>query len=951
MKKTVLLCALLIAAEWAVAQLNMTLVSQVQYSQSLSDVWGWVDPDDSTEYALVGTRTGLSIVSLADPSNPEEVAFAPGANSTWRDIKSWGNHVYVTNESANGLMVVDMTHAPDSITWYDWTPDIPGLGTLQSCHNLYIDEFGYCYLAGCNLNGGGVLIVDVFSDPGNPQYVSAAPAVYSHDVYARDNRLYSSQIFAGTLGIYDVSDKQNIQLLATQQTPFNFTHNAWLNDAGDVVFTTDEQAAGPVAAYDISDLNDIKLLDTYRPIATLGQGVIPHNVHVWNNWLIISYYTDGGIVVDADKPDNLIEVGNFDTFFGGGAGFSGAWGAYPFFPSGLVLVSDIGNGLYVLEPNYVRACYLEGRVTDAVTHLPIAGAQIVIDSSQPNLGETDANGEYKTGQAIPGTFDVTFSANGYQSKTLSAELVNGQLTILDAELEPLSSFAVSGMTIKGSDGTPIPGAKVLLVNDAFSFEATTDADGNFSFPGVFGGTYTLYAGAWGYRHASLDDLVVDDQTQPIVVALDFGYQDDFILNFEWETSATASTGHWERGEPIGTNFNGNLSNPDEDVPDDLGDQCYVTGNGGGGAGNDDVDNGEVILTSPSMDLTTYDEPVIRFSYWFFNDGGNGSPDDALEVRLSNGSTEVLLASYKESASEWKDAEFQVSSFIEVTDDMRITFFTSDLPGSGHLVEAAVDAFRVEEASGSTLMADFSADVQDGCAPLTVQFSDASVGNPSGWSWSFPGGNPDSSTEPNPSVSYEQPGTYSVTLEVSNDDGQTSTVIKSQFIRVLPEPTADFSFSLNGGTATFTNLSQNADSYLWDFGDGSTSSDENPTHEYTATGEYTVSLTVTNECGQNTFSQTVNVVLTSTRELDPDSYRLQAFPNPFHSTFTLRYEVQKSAEATLLLTDRFGRTLRRLLLTAPTGTLQLGNDLPAGLYFLRLQTAEGLSHTLKLVKVQ
>ena len=68
-----------------------------------TDVWGWVDPDDSTEYALVGLTTGVSIVSLADPANATEVAFMPGANSTWRDIKTWGNYAYVTNEKSNGV--------------------------------------------------------------------------------------------------------------------------------------------------------------------------------------------------------------------------------------------------------------------------------------------------------------------------------------------------------------------------------------------------------------------------------------------------------------------------------------------------------------------------------------------------------------------------------------------------------------------------------------------------------------------------------------------------------------------------------------------------------------------------------------------------------------------------------------------------------------------------------
>ena len=120
-------------------------------------------------------------------------------------------------------------------------------------------------------------------------------------------------------------------------------------------------------------LGNIQELDQFKPLITENQGVIPHNVHVWNDWLIISYYTDGCIIVDGSRPDNLIEVGNFDTYIPTTTGFSGAWGAYPFLPSQTVLVSDRGNGCYILEPTYVRACWLEGKVTDADTGDPING--------------------------------------------------------------------------------------------------------------------------------------------------------------------------------------------------------------------------------------------------------------------------------------------------------------------------------------------------------------------------------------------------------------------------------------------------------------------------------------------------------------------------------------------------------------------------------------------------
>jgi len=152
----------------------------------------------------------------------------------------------------------------------------------------------------------------------------------------------------------------------------------------------------------------LMILDAFRPTATLGRGLVPHNVHVLNDFLITSFYKEGVIITDASNPDNLIEVGNYDTFpvQGDFAGFSGCWGAYPFLPSGLVLASDIDNGLFVIEPTYQRAAYLEGMVIDAETGMPIPSASVEILSDDPNFDLSQASGIYKTGQASGGTFLV-----------------------------------------------------------------------------------------------------------------------------------------------------------------------------------------------------------------------------------------------------------------------------------------------------------------------------------------------------------------------------------------------------------------------------------------------------------------------------------------------------------------------------------------------------------------
>ncbi len=697
MKKTLLLFSLVFIHISLFGQLNMTYISNVTYNEDLNDIWGYVAPNGD-EYALVGLRNGVSIVSLIDPSNPIEVSYLPGLSTTWRDLKTWDQYAYVTNESGNGVMVIDLTD-PNNATSVDYT-DLGNGDFLSSIHNIYIDEFGYVYLAGATVNNGGAVILDVFTDPANPAFVSYGNAVYAHDYYARGNILYASEIYGGELVLYDVSDKNNIIQMGATETPFSFTHNAWPTDDASVVFTTDEQANAPVAAYDVTDPSDIELLDEFIPIETLGEGVIPHNVHVWNDWLIISYYTDGCILVDGSNPSNLIEVGNFDTFIPASTGFSGAWGAYPFLPSGLVLVSDIGNGLYVLEPNYVRACWLEGNVTSANTGAALDGVEITIDATQANLSSSDGFGDYGTGIATAGTYDVTFTKQGFFPLTVPATLVNGEVTILDVELGSPPPATISGQVIDAATGAPVPNAIVNMDGMINDFNGVSDASGNFTITG-HNDEYSILTAAWGYLHDG-QNATITNGAGSVTIELTKGYQDDFFADLGWTTQGIVQTGEWERGDPIGTDFQNSLANPENDVPGDFGFDCYVTGNGGGNAGNDDVDGGVTRLVSPVMDLSGYFAPKLSYNAWFFNDGGQGNPNDELEISVDNGITTVVLETIENTTNGWlPDAEFILSQFVELTDNMTITFQTGDGNQSGHLVEAAIDAFIITETATSS----------------------------------------------------------------------------------------------------------------------------------------------------------------------------------------------------------------------------------------------------------
>jgi PKD repeat protein len=152
-------------------------------------------------------------------------------------------------------------------------------------------------------------------------------------------------------------------------------------------------------------------------------------------------------------------------------------------------------------------------------------------------------------------------------------------------------------------------------------------------------------------------------------------------------------------------------------------------------------------------------------------------------------------------------------------------------------------------------AGFTTSANQGCAPFTVQFTNASSSNAANWAWSFPGGNPATSTEANPVVVYDTLGNYVAQLKVSNSQGTDST---AQEIVTLGLPGATYELSVAGTELTGQSTSVNATELLWDFGDGNTSTEANPTHTYGSEGYFTVTFTATNACGSWTGSDTVAI---------------------------------------------------------------------------------------------
>lgn len=436
MKGLILLLLFSYLSHFSLGQNNITFRANLNYTQKLSALWGYTSPD-STEYALVGTNTGLSIVNISNPDAPNEVAFINGPVGIWREIKVYNDFAYITNEVDSGLQIVDLRFLPDSVSSIFWTGDT----ALLTAHTLFIDENGILYLNGFNnvnktrgFDNRGFLMADLNTNPLNPQILGIYDLNYVHDCFVRNDTAWAAEISAGMFSVIDVSDKLNPVLMSNMSTPANFTHNTALSDNGKYLFTTDEKPFAPIAAYEVSDISNPILLD--KVSSTFNSGVVQHNVRVLNEFLVAAVYKDGVIIVDASDPENLIKTGYFDTSpFLSEEGFAGAWDVYPFFPSGTIIVSDVEEGLFVLSPSYKKAAYLEGNIYNLTSGFPADNARIEI------LGNdwfdfSDLNGNYKTGIAQSGTYNIRIFKAGCQTKIIAGiVLQNDSLTILNDTLD------------------------------------------------------------------------------------------------------------------------------------------------------------------------------------------------------------------------------------------------------------------------------------------------------------------------------------------------------------------------------------------------------------------------------------------------------------------------------------------------------------------------------------
>ncbi len=248
-------------------------------------------------------------------------------------------------------------------------------------------------------------------------------------------------------------------------------------------------------------------------------------------------------------------------------------------------------------------------------------------------------------------------------------------------LSTSSAFAAPG-TASYDFGAPAP---FTSSNNAF-VPLTLDLDAGAP-PGT-AVDWTLELAHDGFVQ-SVDGTIFVGQPTAVVV-------DELDADLGWTAGLpadTATSGTWERGVPIGTTSGGVPVAPDADNTPGAGGACFVTGNGGGSAGTDDVDNGGTTLITPALRLAGLGAARISYARWFAQ---QSSVDDELVVSISDddGASWTTVETVVGNQNQWTETRFEVADFVAQTDAVRLRFYTEDSPNNS-LLEAAVDSLSVE----------------------------------------------------------------------------------------------------------------------------------------------------------------------------------------------------------------------------------------------------------------
>lgn len=348
------------------------------YDNTYNAVWGYAR--DGREYAIIGSTMGTHVIDVTAAATPTQLAFIPGAvqggDVVHREYKTFHDRLYcVTDEGPGTLQIIDLSYLPDSVhKVYD------SHALFYRAHSIWIDtanarlytHYGSSEFAIWSLADPDIPTLLLKPELSVPWWSSVGGV---HDAYTVNNITYANDVDA--MHIIDFTDVNAPVLLGTLDNypQMGYNHSGWLHDNGWLYVMADETHGLDLKLFDVSDPTDIQFVDTVG--TDLGPGSIPHNPCFQGDLLHVAWYEDGYWLWSVADPYNAQLLGFYDmhpepySF-----SYKGAWGVYPFLPSGHVLISEMQHGLFVLDIEQALAIANRGSASeDALSISPNPAAE------------------------------------------------------------------------------------------------------------------------------------------------------------------------------------------------------------------------------------------------------------------------------------------------------------------------------------------------------------------------------------------------------------------------------------------------------------------------------------------------------------------------------------------------------------------------------------------------
>ncbi len=366
-----------------------------------NDSWGWTDPEDGKEYAIIGLRNGTAFIDISDPVNVIYLGKLPThtVDSGWRDIKVYQNYAFIVSEAEDhGMQVFDLTrlrNVPAPPVTFTEDAHYDGFG---NAHNIVINpSSGFAYGVGTQTFEGGPHFINI-EDPLNPVAAGGyADNSYSHDAQVvtyngPDTDYIGREILIGSnedeIAIVDITDKDNPVEISTLTYPaIGYTHQGWFTEdqryflLGDELDELDFGFPTRTIVLDFLDLDAPEFYFDYEGT----NNATDHNGYVLGNIYYLASYRAGMRVIDITNigSENMTEIGYFDTVpSSNNVGTSGLWNVYPFFESGNIVLSG-NNGFTLVKQNETLAVDTFQATTETSIYPNPSSGTVFIESKKP----------------------------------------------------------------------------------------------------------------------------------------------------------------------------------------------------------------------------------------------------------------------------------------------------------------------------------------------------------------------------------------------------------------------------------------------------------------------------------------------------------------------------------------------------------------------------------------